>query len=180
MSEKPAAAPDRLRWRTGTIGCLLPLLAFGTVLFGVAAFRPALVDRMASGRGGAFVEWTSAVTVSGVNLPLALLTIWLTWETFRLAWQWADQIAVRITEGGLEPHGSLYMRPMAWDRIADVRFVRLPAGWVTTPTLLIDLRNGGQRKIRGVDNEDGAAERFAAAARARLGGNRGGNGDSQT
>lgn len=138
------------------------------VLFGIAAFRPWLVDELANGRRGAWIEWTSAVTVAGVNLPLAVATLWLAWETFRSAWRWADEVAVTITNGGLVPHGSLFMARMKWSEISDVRLVRIPRGQRIVPVLQIALRNGRSRMIRGIDNEDGAAERFAAAARARL------------
>ena len=159
---------DRLRWRTRAIGCLLPLLAVATVLFGIAAFSPALFDELAGGRRGQWIEWTSAVTVAGVNLPLALLTLYLLWETFRSAWRWADEVAVRITEEVIVPHGSLFMRPVPWSAIADVRVVQLPSARALTPALLIELRDGRRHRIKGIDNENAAAERFAAAARTRL------------
>lgn len=138
------------------------------VLFGIAAFRPSLVDGLVSGRRGVWIEWTSAVTVAGVNLPLAVATLWLAWETFRSAWRWADEVAVTITDVGLLPHGSLFMARMKWSEIGDIRLVQIPRGRMIVPALQIALRNGRSRMIRGIDNEDGAADRFAAAARARL------------
>lgn len=157
---------DRLRWRTGAIGCLLPLLVLTTTLFAFAATRPSLAAELADERRGHLIAWTSSLSAAGINVPLALLALYLGWETIRLAWRWIDEIAVAATDRGLVPHRSLFMRPIAWAEIADVRFVRLGRA----PSLLISLREGGSRSIRGVDNEGGAAEHFAASARRRLAG----------
>lgn len=146
----------------------MPLLALAAILFGIAAFRPALVLELAEGRRGGWLEWTSAVTAAGVNLPVALLSFYLLFETFRFGWRWADEEAARIGTRALIPHRSLLMRPIRWEEIADLRFVELPRGHTQVPTLQIDLADGGRRLIRGVDNEGGAAERFAALGRERL------------
>lgn len=154
---------EQVRWRTGLIGWIFPLLVTTALLFGVAAFRPEMVAEAAAGRRGAMLAWTSAVTVAGVNLPLALFAFYLAWETFRFGWRWADEVALTAGPEGLVPHGSLLMRRIDWDEVCDIRFVQIGRA----PSLLIELRNGRSRAIRGVDNEDGAAERFAAAARSR-------------
>ena len=160
---------EQVRWRTGLIGCLFPFLAMATLLFAVAAFRPELVAELATERRGGWLEWTSAVTVAGINLPLALLALYLAWETFRFGWRWADEVALTAGTAGLVAHRSLLMRRIAWDELRDIRFVQLGRA----PSLLIELRDGRSRAIRGVDNEDGAAERFAAAVRSRMEGDRG-------
>ena len=155
-----------LRWRTGMIGCLLPLMLLATILFGLAAFRPALVAELAGQRRGGWLIWTQSVSWAGVNLPVAALALYLAWQTFRFGWRWADRVAVTADGFGLVPHRSTFLRPMAWAEIEDVRFVRLGRA----PALLVRLRGGGARTIRGIDNEDGAAERFAEAARKRSSG----------
>ena len=134
------------------------------MLFAAAAFRPALVAELVQQRRGALVEWSSAVTVAGINLPILLLALWLAWETVRFGWRWADEVALTAGPEGLVPHRSLYMRPMPWADVRDVRFVELGRA----PSILVTLANGRTRAVRGVDNDDGAAERFAAAVRERL------------
>ena len=57
---------------------------------------------------------------------------------------------------------------MRWSEIAGVRFVEMPELRASVPCLEIALRDGRRRLIRGVDNEDGAAERFAAEAMRRV------------
>jgi hypothetical protein len=155
----------KLRWRTGALGCLLPVMVLATALFGLAALRPELVAEMADQRRGGWLAWTAAVTVAGVNLPVAAIALYLAWETFRFGWRWADQVAVTAGDFGLVPHRSTFLPPMPWAEIEDVRFVRIGRA----PTLLVQLRGGRSRAIRGVDNEGEAAERFAAAARERVG-----------
>lgn len=154
----------RLRWRTGAIGCLFPLMVAATVLFGGAALRPSLAADLADERRGQLIAWTSELTMAGVNVPLALLACYLGWETFRFAWRWIDEIAVAATPEGLVPHGSLFMKPIAWRDVADIRFIMSGRA----PGLLISLRDGRQRAIRGVDDEAGAADRFLEAARLRM------------
>lgn len=152
---------DRLRWHRG-VGCLLPLIVFASVLFAIAAFSPALVEDLADGRRGDILRWTAAVTVAGVNVPVALAALWLGWETFRFGWRWADEFAVVATPLGLVPHRSTWARPIAWEEIVDVRYMRIHRAHA----LMIVLRNGRVRTIRGVDGE-GAGD-FAARARSRL------------
>lgn len=164
-AEQPSPDPVvALRWRTGAIGCLIPLAAIVMLLFGIAAFRPSLAEDMADGRGGGWIDATAGLTVGGVHLPLALLSLYVAWEFVRLCWRLADETAVTATATGLVPHGSTLLKPMPWSDICDVSFA--PVG--RAPALVIRLRDGRQRAIRGVDNDGGAAEAFAAAARARV------------
>ncbi|MCH4892228.1 hypothetical protein GO308_03760 [Sphingomonas sp. SFZ2018-12] len=156
--ESPLAV---LRWRTGVIGCLVPVLAGACVLFALAAVDSSIADELADGRGGVWIRATSVAVIAGINVPLALLTLYLSWETFRFAWRWADEIAVEATSSGLRLHGSVFVKPLAWNEISDVSY-----GLVNrAPSLLIKLRNGSVKHVRGIDNDSGAAERFAALAR---------------
>jgi hypothetical protein len=155
---------ELLRWRTGALGCLLPLVVAATLLFAIAAIRPTLAADLADERRGALIGLTSGISVAGVNVPLALLALYLAWETFRFGWRWADQIAMAATDRELLPHASLFMKPISFSEVQDVRFITIGRA----PSLLVVLRTGGSRTIRGVDNQEGAAERFAAAVRERL------------
>ena len=83
-----------LRWRTGAFGCLVPLLVLTTILFALAAVRPTLAAELAGQRGGALIGYTSAMTLGGVNVLLALFALYLAWEAFRFGWRWADEVAV--------------------------------------------------------------------------------------
>jgi hypothetical protein len=157
-----------VRWRTGAIGCLLPLLVAAAVLFGVAAFSPSLVEDLSHRHGGGFLRLTTGMDWGGVNVPVALLALYLAFETFRFGWRWADQYAVKATADGLVPHGSMFRRPMRWADIADVRFAVLPNARARVPALVIDLKGGRRLIIRGVDNADGQAERFAELVRKQL------------
>jgi hypothetical protein len=165
LSAGDAGRVEELRWRTGALGCLVPVMVAATALFVVAAIRPDLVADMAEHRRGGWLAWTSAVTFGGVNVPVAALALYLGWETFRVCWRWADEVAVTATDFGLVPHRSTFIAPMPWAEIEDVRFVRLGRA----PSLVVRLHGGRSRAIRGVEEGDGAAERFAQAARERAG-----------
>lgn len=159
-----------LRWRTGGLGCLLPLMPIGALFFALLAVRPALLHRMDQGyqKVDAWLRLAEGMEWRGVNVPVSLFALYLLFETARYGWRWADEEAARLTPGALVPHGSLFMGPMTWSEIAGVRFVELPQRGAAVPCVEIALRNGGRRLIRGVDNEDGAAERFAAEAMRRV------------
>lgn len=150
----------RLRWRTGLIGCLLPIMICACGVFGFAAFDSSFAHELGEGRRGGLFRATQAVTVAGINIPLALITIYLCCETFRFAWRWADEIAIEMTPSGLRPHRSTLLRPLAWSEISDVSFMDVGRG----ASLVIRRRNGSTLIIRGVDNENSAAEKFAAHA----------------
>ena len=150
-----------LRWRTCVIGCLLPIMLIACLLFGIAAVKPSLAMELAESRRGGLIGLTTGMTFSGVNIPLVLFAIYLGWEVVRFAWRWADVIAVRATTWGLVPHGSTLLKPMPWREIDDVSYALVGRA----PSLVIKLRNGTTRTIRGIDNDEGAAEKFAAHAR---------------
>ncbi|HYJ51775.1 MAG TPA: hypothetical protein VEW04_01245 [Allosphingosinicella sp.] len=159
-----------LRWRTGGIGCLLPLFVVAVLYFGLFAVRPAMLHDAAQGHGrvAAWLWLAEGMEWGGFNLPVALIAVYLLFETGRYGWRWADEEAARLTPEALIPHASLFMRPMKWSEIAGVRFVQRPQLHAIQPCLEIALRNGRRRLIRGVDNEGGAAERFAAEAMRRI------------
>jgi hypothetical protein len=148
------------------IGCLMPLLLITCLLFGGAALKPSLAADLAESRSGSLVGLTTGMTMGGINIPLALFALYLGWELFRFGWRWADGIAVRATASGLVPHGSTLLKPIAWHDIGDLSYALVGRA----PSLVIKLRNGSTRTIRGIDNDNGAAEQFAAYARQLSGG----------
>ena len=150
-----------LRWRTGLIGCFLPVMVCICVGIGAAAVSPSLAEEMADARRGDLIRLTRDATFGGVNVPLIIVTLYLCWEVFRLAWRWVDEIAVKATPSGLLPHRSTFVKAIAWSEIDDVSFVTIRRA----PSLIVKLRDGTTQCIRGISNENGSAEKFAAYAR---------------
>ncbi|PTQ12040.1 hypothetical protein CLG96_05535 [Sphingomonas oleivorans] len=164
MEVSPPEPIMTLRWRTGLIGFLLPIMGGGVVMFGIAAFKPSLAAELADGRRGAWISATSEMTFGGVNIPLALLALYFGWEFFRFGWRWADEFAVRATTVGLVPHRSTLIKPIPWGEIADISYSQFGRA----SSLVIKFRDGRSRIIRGVSNDGGAAESFAVYARNRI------------
>lgn len=176
IMDKPVTAQvDAVRWQTTVLGCLVPLLTFAVVLFGLAALWPDLAadlapEHPATREARFFKSLTShkGLQWQGVSIPYAALALYLAWELARSAWRWADVIAIRATPEGLVPHRSTGQRPQPWSEIAEVSFRSVKRGWARVPTLFIRLQDGTVRQIRGVCNEEGQAERFARDCRERL------------
>lgn len=150
-----------LRWRTGALGCLLPIMLLATMLFGVATVRPALSAELAEARGGALLRLGEEITLGGVNLLVALLTLYMAWTVVLFAWRWADEIAVTADRHGLTPHRSIRIKPLAWEEIADVALGKMGRA----SALIITLTDRRTRSIRGVEIEGEAADAFIARAR---------------
>lgn len=138
------------------------LLAIG--LFGLASLRPSLAADLGSQRRGALIAATEGATVGGVNVPLALLTLYLVWSLVQMAWRWSDVDAVVATEHGMLFHPTTRLRRVAW---ADVETVAL-ATLLRAPSLMIHLRNGRTRSVRGIDAEHEGAAAFVAFAQSRI------------
>lgn len=155
----------QLRWRNGLTGCLLPFLVGICLLFGFAAVDPSLATSLAEGRRGWWIRVTEGATLGGINVPLALVTLYLAWEALRLGWRWADEIAAKATPEGLRLHRSVRVDAIAWSDIRDVSYVILGRG----PSLLITLHDGSTCTVRGIDNVNQSAEQFAAYARHQAG-----------
>ncbi|WAC24395.1 hypothetical protein [Blastomonas sp. SL216] len=149
-----------LRWRTGLIAWLLPLMIVACVLFGFAAVDPSLAQDMADTRRGGILKLTQDMTLAGVNVPLAVLALYLAWEVFRSAWRWADQVAIRAT-----PQGSTLLRAVPWSDISDVCYAKRGLDH----RIVFTLNDGARRTIRGIDNRNDAGPKFAAFARERIG-----------
>ena len=154
-----------LRWRTGLIAWLLPLMIGTCVLLGFAAVDASLAQDMANTRRGGILKLTHDMTLAGVNVPLAVLALYLAWEVFRSAWRWADQVAIRAAPEGLVPHGSTLLRAVPWSDISDVSYVRRGLDH----RIVFTLNDGARRTIRGIDNRNDAGPKFAAFARERIG-----------
>lgn len=157
----------QLKWRSGLLGCLLPVLVFGAGLFGLAAIRPVLASELGDERRGAWIRITEAVSVGGVNLPLAALALYLAFEAFRFAWRWADEDAVWADATGLHFHGSLFRRSLGWDELRSVAARPRWRGRRQIVVLAVETREGRTIEVAGVAEAD--AERFAAALSERLG-----------
>jgi hypothetical protein len=142
----------------------MPLMLLATGMFGVAAFSASYAAELAEGRRGVWIDITTGLAVWGVNVPLLLLASCLGYETFRFGWRWADEYAVTATPDALVPHGSLLLKPIPWQELRDIRFVKLGR----VPTLVVKTRAGRTHAIKGVANGDREAERFAERARAML------------
>ena len=153
------AAPQ-LCWSTGAIVYTLLLLGGFSLIFGIAAVNPELAEDLGSAPAADLIALTAKGSVFGVNIPLLLLATYMAWETFRFGWRWADEVAIKATDWGLVPHGSTFIKPLAWTEIDDVRLVPI----MRASALRLKMRDGSERFIRGLDNRDGAAERFAAFA----------------
>ena len=156
----------RLRWRSSAIGCLLPLMAGAIALFGLAALSPTYAGELAEGRRGALIGMTKAVSVGGVNLPLAAVALYMAFETFRYAWRWADEDAAWTSPWGLHFHGSLFRRPVPWAELRAVRAATRFRGRATVPVLVVETAAARRIEIGGIALEE--AQRFAAAVSARL------------
>ena len=152
---------SQLPWRTGLIGCLLPILIICCVTFGIAAFDHSLAQDIADSSRGSFLKWTEGMTVRGINIPILLLALYLAWETFRFGWRWADEIAVEATDVGLVPHRSTLMRPIPWREVYDVKF----ATDRKAHSLFIRLHDGSTKIIRGVSKDEITCEKFEAHVR---------------
>ena len=156
----------RLGWRTGAIGCLLPLFAGATAMFGLAALSADYAAELGDDRRGALIRMSAAVSAGGVNLPLAAFALYLAFETFRFAWRWADEDAVWADAKGLHFHGSLFRRSVTWH---EVRRVTAPQRWrgrTQVTVLAVETAAGRTIEIAGVDEAEAA--RFAAAASERI------------
>ena len=161
----------RLDWATKKIGCLLPAFVAGTGLFGLAALSADYAAELADGRRGALIRMTRAVSLGGVNVPLALVALYFAFETLRFAWRWADEEAVRTSAAGLHFHGSLFKRPVRWEELRAVRVARLMRGSTVVQVLEVETAAGGRIEVGGIDSEE--AERFCVAVMARLAGRKG-------
>ncbi|MHA6318685.1 hypothetical protein ACXYN8_13605 [Altererythrobacter sp. CAU 1778] len=150
-----------LRWRGGALGFLLVCLLFGaSALIGLAAIVPDLATDMQDSRHLGFIRLTHAVSFAGINLPLALLALYLLWEAFRFAWRLLDNVAVKATDWGLRLHRSTLQRSVAWEDVKQVTFKTVSRA----PSLVILLKTGATQTIRGLENSDCAGEEFAVLA----------------
>ena len=149
------------------MGCLLPLLVSGVVLFGAAALSPDYAAELAAERRGALIGITQSVTLGGVNLPLAALALYLAFETFRFAWRWADEYAVWTSPAGLHFHGSLFRRPVPWAELRALRTEPRFRGRNPVTVLVVERADGRWTEVRGTEPEE--TERFARAVAERLG-----------
>ncbi|WP_135085566.1 hypothetical protein [Sphingomonas parva] len=153
-----------LRFATGNMGCVLPLLAVCIVAFGVAAARPGFLGH---GRRRALAELANGATVGGIAVLWLLPAGLLLWWFVRLGHRWADGVAATASQRGISFHPSLRARPAVWDEVEDVRIETRRANWVDVREIVLELRHDLVR-IRGFEDDDGAAEAFVAAVRARL------------
>ena len=83
---------------------LVVLLILSSALIGLAAINPTLANDMQDSRHLGFIRLTHAVSFAGINVPLALLALYLSWEAFRFAWRLLDNVAVKATDWGLRLH----------------------------------------------------------------------------
>ena len=157
----------QLRWRLGPTGCLVPLFVLAAAMFGAAALNADYAAELAEGRRGALIGITRAVSVGGVNLPLAAVTLYLAFESFRFAWRWADEYAVWADASGLRFHGSLFRPPMPWGELRSVGTATRLRGFSAVTVLVVERTRGRRIEIGGIEPEE--AERFAGAVRERLG-----------
>jgi|DeeseametaMP0747_FD_contig_61_1156102_length_1998_multi_2_in_0_out_0_4 hypothetical protein len=165
MHEEPGGlANAEVRWRTRAIGRALPFMVFACILLGFAAFDASIIDELVNVRRGHVFALTQGATVAGINIPIFLLALYLAWEVFRFAWRWVDQVAIEATPVGLFPHRSTLMKPLKWGEVSDLSYKTIRRA----PSLVIKLCDGSTRTIRGVENETGAAEKFAAHAREKV------------
>ena len=165
-SEDPVPA---VRWRTGLLGFLLPLLVLATILFACAALFPERLAELAQGRRGEWFRLAEPLNWHGVNVPISLLSFYLWFETVRFAWRWVDEYAAKAAPEALLPHPSLLRRPIPWPNVRDIGFVVLPQLRSSNPALMVALSDGSRWIVRGIDSGDARAQRFLAAARERAG-----------
>ncbi len=159
-----ARAVERVRWRTGALGCVIPILIMATGLFATAAVRPSLAADLATERRGAWIALTQSVTVGGVNIPLALLALFLGYEIYRMARRWIDVDAVIATEDAILFHPTTRLRKLVWGDVESIRFAKVKSA----PALIIDVARGRQHIVRGVDVDDEAATSFMSFAQNRI------------
>jgi len=139
----------------------------GAVLFGAAALSADHAAGLAEGRRSALIRATGAVSVAGVNLPLAALALYLAFETFRFAWRWADELAVWTSPAGLHFHGSLFRPPVPWAELRAVRSEPRWRGLNRVTVLVVERADGRGIEVAGIEPEE--AERFARAVGERTG-----------
>ena len=135
-----------------------------SVFLAVAAVRSSVAEQMSHARNGYLIKLTTQFTVGGVNVPLALFSLYMIVEFIRFGARWSDRVAVAATDFGLEFHWSTFVRPISWSEVQEVRFL---IGY-RSPLLIVQLKNGTNRIIRGINNDKGAAQDFAARVTRRL------------
>jgi hypothetical protein len=157
----------QLRWNTGCIGCLLPLMVAAIIMFGLAAFMPSMLDALDEGRSGRLFRVVRDMNIGPVNIPLALCAAAMAFELVRQVRRMADDIAITATKTGLVPHHTTGIAPIAWSEVADISAAPVRRG--EAATLVIRCHNGRVHRIKAVDGRGGVMDEFVREAR-KLGG----------
>ena len=165
-------APDQLslpgsvtiRWRSGLLGFLVPVLGAVAIVIAIAAFDPDVAAGLAEERKGDLFALLRLMTLGPVNIPLLLVALWMSWLAACFGWRVFDGVAATADEAGLSVHPSTFVGSFAWRDVAGVSCVQ--AG--RAPALLIRLSDGRQKTIRAVSDEGGQVDRFVAFARAQI------------
>ncbi|MFN3388377.1 MAG: PH domain-containing protein [Allosphingosinicella sp.] len=154
-----------LRFANGKIGCMLPLAVLCAGLFAWGSLNIEAMDEPR--RFAGLFRAIAPIAVAGVNLPMLALALWMVWEFARMGLRWADGIAAEVRPEGLLLHGTLRRRLVPWAEVKDVRYRLVARQLVLVPEVAFTLARRSVT-LRGIEDEDGSAERFVAAVRGMI------------
>ncbi len=144
-----------LRFRQGCLVILVIILALSSGVFAVAMIDEEILLSLSEQRRAGWLSWLTIFEVSGVNIALLLLVIYLICEIGKSCWQALDPVAAKISSGTIWFHPTLRKRSVALEEVIKVEHV--------TPQLKsilhIRTRSRGLISITNVDEQ--SAKTFA-------------------
>ncbi len=147
-----------VRYRTGCLPFLVTI-AFGTsVLFAIATVRPSLVLDILEQRRAGWLAHTDELAILGVNIPVALIAIYMFYELGRSLRRIFDPRVLVSDEARVHFHPTERRKPIAWSEIREVSHVSMHL----RSELRFKLQNGRGFRLRNCDECD--AERFVDEA----------------
>ena len=158
-----------LEWRTGAAGCLLPIVIGAALLFLYWARNPAgVTPEDMHGRGGGIIRIAALADANGIGWGFLALGLVAAWLAVQLLWRFVERVAVTAGPDGLEMRG-MFGASVPWRDVVRVAVVPSPKPGIEIvlgrgyPGLFNPLRQT-QYLLLGVDTDNGAGARFAAAA----------------
>lgn len=154
----------RVRFATGTLGCLLLVMLFFVPLtvwmYGVAD------PSGGTGRGAAFARWVQSLQWNGLPVGAIAIGVYFLYQAAVTGWRWADQVAVALTAEKLLFHRSLLGKAVDLADLISIGQSYRGSGWFKTinPSIVVCWRDKASGRTRNrmmrniaLDTDEGRA-----------------------